>query len=286
MITPSTKVCAIIGNPVEHSLSPLIHNAAFRECGIDYIYCAFRVIDENLKHAMNGFRALEQLKGLSITIPHKIQIMPYLDWIEGGASFIGSINTVLKEEDKVKGYNTDGSGAMEALKEAGIEINEKKIVIVGTGGVARGIAFNLLHVHNPHSLAIVGRTPEKVKRLENDLQNLNRAPITTSSFDQKSLQGEIAQADILIQCTSVGMWPHREDTPLPAEFLHKDLVVFDTIYTPLKTKLIMDAETKGCTVVPGLTMFINQACLQFTLWTKTKAPKAVMYKTALDALKE
>jgi len=286
MINTSTNVCAIIGNPVEHSLSPHIHNAAFNESGLNYIYLAFRVIDENLGSAINGFRALEQLRGLSVTIPHKINIMPYLDWIEDVASFTGSINTVLKVGDSIKGYNTDGLGAMEAFKEARIEIDGKRVLILGTGGVARGISFSLLKISSPLNLTIAGRTPKNVKLLENDLKNLNKAPIRTSTFDYNDLKSEISNADILIHCTSVGMWPNLEDTPIDAELLHKELIVFDTIYTPLKTRLISNAEEKGCMVIPGLDMFINQACLQFKIWTKTDAPREVMRKVAIEALKD
>ncbi|MGA1825351.1 MAG: shikimate dehydrogenase [bacterium] len=285
MINTSTHICAIIGNPVEHSLSPLIHNAAFNERGLNYIYCAFRVLDKNLMNAINGFRALEQFRGLSVTIPHKINCMPYLDWIEDGASFTGSINTVLKEGDLLKGYNTDGLGAMKAFKEARIDMDGKKILILGTGGVARGISFSLLQISSPLYITIAGRTPQNVTRLENDLKKLNKAPIRTSTFAYNDLKSEIVNADILIHCTSVGMWPNVEETPIAAELLHRELIVFDTIYTPLKTRLIMNAEEKGCMVIPGLDMFINQACLQFKIWTKTDAPKEVMRKVAIEALK-
>lgn len=285
MIDTSTKVCAIIGNPVKHSLSPLIHNAAFKACGLNYVYLAFQVMNTNLNDALCGFRALEEFMGLSVTIPHKMEIVKYLDWVEQGALYSGSVNTVVKNGDKILGYNTDGMGVIEALREGGIEILRKKAIIIGTGGVARGIAFCLLQSTGLESLTIAGRNESKVEKICQDLKKLNKGIILSSSLNYEDLKSAISSADILIQCTSVGMWPNKDETLVPTEFLHKGLVVFDVIYTPLKTRLIIEAERRGCFIIPGVEMFLHQAYLQFELWTKMEAPKQIMRNIALDALR-
>lgn len=285
MINTSIKICAIIGNPIDHSLSPLIHTAAFKECGLNYLYLAFKVIDSNLKDAIYGFRAFEQFMGLSVTIPHKMSVLPYLDWIEQGALYSRSINTIVKDQNKILGYNTDGMGFVEALKDDGIDINRKNVLIIGTGGVARGISFCLLQSYNLEKLTIAGRNESKVEKICQDLKSLKKGTIASSSLGYGDLRSAISSADILIQCTSVGLWPNRDATLVPIELLKKDLIVFDVIYKPLKTRLILDAEKIGCFIIPGVEMFLNQAYLQFELWTKIEAPKEVMRRVTLDALR-
>jgi shikimate dehydrogenase len=266
-ITATTKLCAVIGNPIEHSLSPLIHNAAFEQLKLNYVFLAFKV--EQLKEAVVGMRSLN-LKGVSVTIPHKIDVMDYLDDIEEVARKIGAVNTILNQEGRLLGYNTDCSGAIIALEEK-IELKDKKTILLGAGGSARAIAFGLKG--KGADLTILNRTVKKAEMLALEL-NCQHGGLELL---------ESLQPDILINTTSLGMYPKMDDTPVKKDFL-KNMLVFDIVYNPLKTRLIKEAEQNGCTTIMGLEMFVNQAALQFELWTGKKAPKDLMRKVVVEKL--
>lgn len=266
-ITASTKLCAIIGNPIEHSLSPLIHNAAFEHLKLNYVFLAFKV--GHLKEAVMGIRALS-LKGVSVTIPHKVEVMDYLDDIEEVAGKIGAVNTVVNREGKLHGYNTDWSGAIKALEKK-MELRGKKTMLLGAGGAARAIAFGLKE--KDVDLTILNRTVKKAEVLATELGCQYGGLELMESF----------KPDILINTTSLGMYPQVNDMPVRKAFL-KDMLVFDIVYNPLKTLLIREAEQNGCVTVVGLEMFVNQAALQFELWTGKKAPLKLMRKVVMEKL--
>jgi shikimate dehydrogenase len=266
-ITASTKLCAIIGNPIGHSLSPLVHNAAFECLGLDYIFLAFAV--ERLQEAIRGIAALG-LQGVSITIPHKVEVMNYLDEIEPVARRIGAVNTIVKRDGRLIGYNTDWSGAMQALEDK-IDLRGKSAVVLGAGGAARAIAFGLKE--KGADPVILNRTVARAEALASGLQ---------CRFGSVELIEKLSY-DLVINATSVGMAPHTESTPLHKAVL-KDVLVFDTVYNPLKTRLIREAEERGCPTVTGLEMFVNQAALQFELWTGQKAPLDLMRSVAAQEL--
>lgn len=266
-ITASTKLCAIIGNPVGHSLSPLVHNAAFRHLGLDYVFVAFRV--ERLHEAVRGITALG-LKGVSVTIPHKVEVMAVLDEIEPVALQIGAVNTIVNRDGKLIGYNTDWNGAMRALQDK-IELQGKTAVVLGAGGAARAIAFGLKE--KGADPVILNRTVARAEALASGLQ-CRFGPIELI---------EKLSFDLVINATSVGMSPHAESTPVHKTAL-KDSLVFDTVYNPLRTRLIREAEARGCPTVIGLEMFVNQAALQFELWTGQKAPLDLMRSVAAQEL--
>jgi len=266
-ITSTTKLCAIIGNPIEHSLSPLIHNAAFEHLKLNYVFLAFEV--EHLREAVSGIRALN-LKGVSVTIPHKVEVMDYLDDIEEVARRIGAVNTILNQEGRLLGYNTDWSGAIKAL-EGKVELKNKKTILLGAGGAARAIAFGLKE--KGADLTILNRTVKKAEVLASELNCQWGGLELVESF----------KPDILINTTSLGMYPRVDDLPVKKEFL-KDMLVFDIVYNPLKTHLIRKAEQNGCATIPGVEMFINQAALQFELWTGKKAPLGLMKKVVVEKL--
>ena len=281
MIDTKTQLCAVIGNPIEHSLSPAIHNAAFNYLGLNYIYVAFKVKD--VSSAMAGVRNLG-IRGLSVTIPHKVEVIKYLDEIDEVADRIGSVNTIINKNNRLKGYTTDGIAAVRSLKEKGIGINGKKILILGSGGVARAIAFTLVMKERPASLVIGGVIQKETDKLVQDITSLCSKHTVGFVVNEKSLEEQLQDIDILIQCTPVGMYPKINDTPVPKKLLRNSLVVFDVIYTPLKTRLLREAEEKGCVVVSGIDMFIYQAALQFELWTGKTAPIKVMRETLLRKL--
>lgn len=283
-IDPLTQVCALIGDPVSHSLSPAIHNAAFSALNLNFIYIAFRALD--CAGALTGFRAFEQMKGMSVTIPHKISVCSHLDWIEDVAEKTGSVNTVVKDGGMVKGYNTDGPGALRALMESGVGVDKKSVLIFGSGGVARGIAFSMLMEEKPPSeLTIIGIEKAQMDGLVEGLRALKRADVKGEGLTKAVMEKEMAKAGLLINCSPVGMWPDIEKTPIPREFLHAGLPVFDVVYNPLETRLLRDARALGCKTIDGLSMFLYQAVGQFELWTGMGAPIDVMREKAVSLLR-
>ena len=282
MIDTKTQLCAVIGNPIEHSLSPAIHNVAFDHLGLNYVYAAFRV--EDASSAIAGIRGLG-IKGISVTIPHKVEVIKHLDEIDKIADKIGSVNTIVNENGSLKGYTTDGTAAVRSLKEKGVDIDGKRILILGSGGVARAIAFTLIMQERIASIVIGGIIQKEIDKLVQDISSTKKN-FQAKGFiiNEKSLEKQLQDIDILIQCTPIGMYPKINETPVPKRFLRNSLVVFDVIYNPLKTHLIRDAEEKGCVVVSGIDMFIYQAVLQFELWTGKLAPVKVMKEALLEKL--
>jgi len=256
----STQIYGIMGKPVSHSLSPAMHNAAFAALALNKVYVAFEVDD--VANAMAGFRALG-VKGVSVTIPHKQAVIPYLDAIDPVAEKIGAVNTLLIDGEFIKGLNTDWLGANRALEEK-IGLRGKKVLLLGAGGSARAIGCGLLEAGA--EVSISSRTPEKGRKLAASL-GCNWHPLSEAS--------EIP-ADILVNATSVGMSPGQDDTPFPGTALTKFQVVMDIVYSPLETRLRREAAAAGCTVINGLAMLLYQGVAQFELWTGQPAPVDIM----------
>ena len=282
-VSGKTRVCAIIGDPVGHSLSPVMHNAAFKELGLTLVYVAFTVPAKDLKHAVLGAKSLG-LKGLNVTMPHKNEVMKYLDDLDATAKSVGAVNTILNNQGKLVGYNTDGKGAMIALQENGVSSEKKKLVLLGAGGAAQAIAHEA--AQDVNDLIILNRNAEKAKKLVNSLPKNLDASVKSGPLSSNVLEQELETADILINATSVGMHPNIESSPVPFELLRSDLSVMDIIYNPLETKLLKDAKTAGAKVISGLEMLIYQGAVAFHIWTNCPAPVDVMRKAALNALKK
>ena len=268
-IDGKTKVCAVIGNPVEHSLSPTIHNAAFHERGLNFCYVAFQV--ENLPLAIAGVRGFN-IVGLSVTIPHKVAILKYLDEIETTAQHIGSVNTVIHKDGRLIGYNSDGFGALKALQNARVTLDGKRIVILGSGGASRAVAFTLSNACKLKEMTLLGIRRDELENLAKDLERAFPISLVWELLDQDSLQRHIPLADGIIHCTPIGMSPNPEQTIVPPSLLSGNQFVFDIVYTPLRTRLLNDAGRAGCRTIPGIEMFLHQAGFQFELWTGQKAP--------------
>ncbi len=282
-ISANTQICAVIGNPIAHSLSPAIHNAAFAELNLDFIYVACRV--EDVKNALAGMRALENFRGMSVTIPHKIEAMKYVDEIAGADLSIGSINTVIHEKGKLVGLGTDGPGALKAIVDAGIEIDGKNILMLGSGGAARAISFTLALNTKPGELSILDIDERMLQRLTADLKAGTNASVTSDLLTQSALAAAMDTADIILHCTPVGMHPNKDASLIPADLFRSGQVVFDIVYTPLETKLLTDARSRGLNVICGVEMFINQAVLQFERFTGVDAPAEVMRRVVMEHLK-
>ena len=280
-IDGKSRVCAVIGNPVEHSLSPALHNAAFAEKRLNMCYVAFHV--EDLAAAMAGVKGLNLL-GLSVTIPHKVAILDYLDEVEETAGRIGSVNTVLHKDGRLIGYNSDGMGAVRALREADVPLTDRKVTILGTGGAARAIAFTLGKEVALKEMALLGIEVEECKRLAEDLEEALPFPVTWEPMSLETLGRHVPDSAGVIHCTPVGMSPHAEQSVLDRQILRPGQFVFDIVYNPLKTRLLQEAESVGCRVVPGVEMFIHQAVFQFELWTGEPAPVDCMRRVVMEAL--
>jgi shikimate dehydrogenase len=281
-IGTSTRICAVIGNPIAHSLSPAIHNAAFEALGLDFVYLAFRVDD--LKNAVAGVRALENFRGLSVTIPHKVEMIRYMDEVAEVDRRIGSINTVIREGDKLVGLGTDGLGAMKAITDAGVELKNTRVLMLGSGGAARAISFTLVQKAGLARLAILGVEEPELSALAADLKAESRNPVAAEVLTDASLAAHVKGADLIIHCTPVGMHPNEDKSIVPAKLLTPGQAVLDIVYNPLQTRLVKEAKERGLTVIPGVEMFINQAVLQFTRFTETEAPVKVMRRVVMDRL--
>lgn len=282
-IGTSTRVCAIIGNPVAHSLSPAIHNAAYEELDLDFVYVAFRV--EDIGSAMAGMRALENFRGMSVTIPHKIDVMKHVDKIAEIDRTIGSINTVIAEQNKLIGLGTDGPGALKAIADAAVEIDGKNVLMLGSGGAARAVSFTLARDSKLAELLILDINETMLQELTSDLKTSTDALIKSELLNESSLATAMENADIIIHCTPMGMHPNEDISLIPDELFRSDQVVFDIVYTPLETKLLAEAKARGLKTIPGVDMFVNQAVLQFERFTGVDAPAEVMRRVVMEHLR-
>jgi len=277
-------IVGIIGYPLEHSLSPAMHNAAFRELDLNFDYVAFEVAPPDLKDALAGLRALK-INGFNVTVPHKETIIPFLDDLTKVARDIGAVNTVVCQNQKMIGYNTDGPGLIESLKEdAKFDPREKKIVILGAGGAGRAAA-TMLGEQGAKSITISDIAENKAVRLVEYLLSYSNAPCQEVKMDSAELQDKISAADLLINATPIGMSPNSEETPLPENIkLPSNLLVYDLVYNPRETKLLKTAKSSGAKTCSGLGMLVRQGALAFTLFTGEEAPLNTMRKVVEAAL--
>ena len=269
MINAHTSLFGLIGNPVAHSLSPVMHNQALAAAGYNAVYLAFRVTDP--ARAIKGIKALD-IKGVSVTLPHKVAVMEHLDEIDVTAARIGAVNTIVNNQGRLIGYNTDCPGAIEALMTR-TAIKDQSVALIGAGGAARAIGFGLVTAGG--RVTVLNRSRTNGESLARDLQ-AEFAPLNDWQPDRY---------EILINTTPVGMHPETGATPISKEDLSKDMVVMDIVYNPLETRFLKDAAAIGCRTINGVDMFVFQGAQQFQLWTGQKAPVDVMRKAVIEALK-
>lgn len=281
MIDGKTTVCCIIGDPVEHSFSPVMHNAAYAEKGLNYAYVAFPVQD--VPSAVAGIRALN-IRGSSVTIPHKVTVMDCLDELDPVAEWIGSVNTIINDQGVLKGQNTDGAGAMKALTDAGAPLAGSKVLMLGSGGGARAVAFTLAARGGIGSLKILGVVEDELFRLTEEVGRKTGTDTQGEMMDEDTLKSGISEADLVVHCTPVGMHPKEGQSVVPAEYWREGLWVMDIVYNPRETRLLQEAKAAGCNVVYGLEMLLNQGVLQFEAWTGEKAPTDVMRRALEEGL--
>ena len=280
-ISGKTRVCGVIGNPIEHSLSPLMHNTAFAHLGLDFVFLAFRVKAAELEDAVRGVRGLG-IHGLNVTMPHKSAVLKYLDEVDSTAKFLGAANTILNKNGKLAGCNTDGTGAIKALTENGIGLKRKKVLLLGAGGAARAVAFSL--AKEVEELIILNRDADKAIALAETLGKESHKNVIGGIISSSAIKKNLADSDVLINATSVGMSPNTDVTLVESGWLKPDLCVMDIVYNPLETKLAKDAKAAGARVVSGIEMLLYQGAASFEIWTGRHAPVEVMRKAVLDTI--
>ncbi|MDT3424904.1 shikimate dehydrogenase [Paenibacillus forsythiae] len=270
----------VIGSPISHSKSPVMHNAGLRALGIPGAYVPLHVEQDKVKETIEAIRTLN-FRGINVTIPHKLAVIEHLDRVDPAAEAIGAVNTIVNDNGILTGYNTDGIGYVRSLKsEAVSELSGRRIMVIGAGGAARGIIDALLQ-EQPSSVVIVNRDEEKAKRLAGSWSS--RGDIKGVGLDQ--IQGYIGGTDILINTTSVGMHPHVDDMPIDPDIIPEGIVVSDLIYNPLYTRLLLESRSRrGCIIHSGVGMFLYQGAYALEYWTGLPAPIEAMREALLGSL--
>jgi len=271
-ISAKTKFVVIIGDPVDHSLSPAMHNAAYEKLRIDneFIYLGCNVKIADVKKVVEVMRVMKNFRGLACTIPHKIEVIKYLDWIDPVAKRIGAVNSVVNDNGVLKGFNTDWLGVIIPLQKI-TSLKNKKIAVIGAGGAARAVVYGL--VLKGARVKIFNRTKEKALKLASEFGCLG------GGLDEEK---EIKNCDIVINTTSVGMHPLEDKTPITVKYLTVSQIVFDIVYVPQETKLLKEAKKRGAKIIHGIEMLLFQGVAQFELYTGRKAPIKVMRKVLYE----
>ncbi|BAB05043.1 shikimate dehydrogenase [Halalkalibacterium halodurans] len=274
------KLFGLLGHPVGHSLSPLMHNQMFQLLDFDGYYHAFDVEPSQLEKAVEGARAL-QMQGFNVTIPHKVTIMDYLDMVDEEAQEIGAVNTVVMKDGQLFGSNTDGQGYLESLMDVvTTPFPTQDVLIIGAGGAARAIG-TVLKREKVRSITIANRTLAKAEEFSGVLES---SETSCSALSLKEAEQQLERFSVIINTTSVGMSPRVDDMPLSLERLSRETVVSDLIYNPLETKFLREAKQKGAKTVDGLGMFVNQGALAFELWTGLRPDREKMRRCVLEQL--
>ncbi len=255
MIDGQTQLYGVIGNPVRHSLSPVIHNRAFRRIGMNAVYLPFEV--DHLDEAMRGIRGLG-FRGISVTLPFKTDVISFLDGLDDAAKKMKAVNTIRNEKGKLIGYNTDGCGAVEALEEK-VSLQGRRVLLLGAGGAARAIAFALKE--RSCQVLIHNRSQDKAQALAGELGFLSLSCLSS---------GELDDVQVIVNATAVGLHPHDSESPLPKGLLRPGMTVMDIVYRPLRTRLLAEAEDCGCHTIDGIEMLARQGAAQLQIWTGRK----------------
>ncbi len=269
------KTFCVIGDPISHSLSPLIHNASFTALKLNYSYIAFRVPYAELENSVNSLKSIN-IAGFNVTIPHKVNIINYIDGLSEDAKIAGAVNTVKNEDGKFMGFNTDIYGLIAPLEERKISFKDLKVLILGAGGACRA-ALAGLSKKNINKINIINRDQKKLNKVILLGKKLGLNCIPFDYNDQNILNKISKESDLIINTTSIGL--NNETSPLKSDFMHKDTIVFDIVYRPLYTDLLNKAKSAGCNIVFGYEMFLHQAAKSFEIWTGLPAPIKDMKKS-------
>lgn len=269
MISSKTKACCLIGDPVEHSLSPLMFNSAFMEIGMDCAYLALLVRRGALRAAIDGIRGLGFV-GCNVTIPHKVEALKFLDRLDASAELSGSVNVIQNVDGNLVGHSTDGHGAIKALEAAGVALSGMRVLVIGYGGAARAVAFGLAMDGRASGIIIAGRDFAKASSLAREVSRLISAEATDPQH------ASAAGADLVINCTPVGMWPNAGQSPVPPETFEGAVAAMDLVYKPRETRFLLGAKEKGCKAISGLEVLLWQGAKAFEIWFGRQAPIGAM----------
>lgn len=275
MISGKTKLTGFFAKPASHSLSPLMHNLAFSHWGIDAVYLAFEVDQTNLRQAVESIRTLDML-GVNVSMPNKTDVLAYLDQLSPEAELIGAVNTIVHQEQRLIGYNTDGMGFVRSVNETGHPIKNQKIVVLGAGGAAKAIVVQMA-LEGAQEITIYKRLNATFLPLKEYFVKVSEktgCPIRLHDYaDESQLALDLSQANLLINATDIGMGSKKDQLPIAdVKLLHSQLAVFDLIYSPSETRLIQEAKKMGIKAYNGLGMLIHQGAIAFELWTHREMP--------------
>ncbi len=281
----NTKIIGVIGHPIKHSFSPIMHNTAFKLLDLNYLYIPFDVPLENLKNALKGMTALG-ISGFNVTLPHKEKISQYLNNISEEASVIGAVNTVVNENGTLSGYNTDVTGILETLRLYKDAITDSEISIIGSGGAARSLLYALIRHFRIERINVINRTIQKAESLKDYFtEKMLYKNIRTYELLPPDLVKIFKRSKLIVNTTAIGMFPDVDDTPTSiAESFTPDQIVFDVVYNPVKTKFLKLAESQGAKILTGLEMFIAQGAKSLELWTGEKMPVEKIRETLEEQL--
>ncbi len=283
-ISTSTRAVGVIGWPIEHSLSPAMHNAALREMGLDWVYLAFAVPPESVGEAVGAVRGLS-LVGLNVTIPHKQAVTEHLDAVDETAEALGAVNTIVWDQDRLIGYNTDGPGFLRSLEEKGHSVEGKRVALIGAGGAARSVAYAVARA-GAGALRVLNRTAQRadeVAQLAAERGGLS--DIEAGGLTGRRAEAAVREADVVVDCTPVGMFPQVDEGPvIPEEWLRRGQVVVDLTYNPLQTTLLRAAAARGARTVDGAGMLVHQGAISLEHWSGRRPPVATMRRALLGEL--
>jgi len=270
MIRSKTRLLGVIGDPIEHSLSPIFQNWLLHKIGFDACYVAFHVMPEKLEKAIQGMRALGVL-GLNVTVPHKEKVIPYLDELETDVQVLGSANTILNEKGKLKCFNTDIPGFLKSVQDLDTFFKNEKAVILGAGGAAKAVAYALKKLAVRELIVCDLAIADTEAFIRKCLSEFGMDNVKGFAISDARLSEIIQSSSVLINATPVGMAPHKAQSPLPENIhLHKDMLVYDLIYNPSKTRLLQQAQKSGALIRNGLDMLIFQGIASMEIWAHVK----------------
>ena len=276
----NTKIIVILGSPLDHTLSPFIHNTAFQYQGLNFVYLAVNLSSQQLAKALGGLSALG-FAGANVTIPYKKDVLPYMDHLSDSARSIGAVNTIVCKKGHLYGDNTDIEGFLVPLQ--GLELQKMPMAVFGAGGAARAVVYGLLKEYNPEPLTLIARRVDQAEKLANDFASFG-GQLEVSDFESASKS--VRESRLIVNATPSGMYPHMEDTPWKqVQDFSTGQIVYDLVYRPDRTRLLRDADTRGAITIGGLTMLVEQAAAAYRQWTEQDMPVAVVYESLVQHLR-
>ncbi|MFQ5950702.1 MAG: shikimate dehydrogenase [Candidatus Geothermarchaeales archaeon] len=281
-IDADTELYCLMGDPVGHSMSPVMHNAAFQEMGINAIYVAFNVRSSDLGVAVRGMTALG-FAGANVTRPHKVKVVDYVRELHESAEQVGAVNTLVVGDDGWIGHNTDARGVEAVLQASDVAAPGCKAVVFGTGGGARAVVAALL-TRGCSDMTVLGRNADHVRTFVQDASTRHGAQIKGSMNSPEEVYSSLREADLVVNATPVGMYPHTDESIVSPELLHSGMTVFDLVYRPRETTLLKHAAPTGARTIGGVEMLVEQGAASLELWLKREVPRDVMRKALERAL--